>query len=260
MSIHPFPVSRRAIPLGTSPLGLAALGLVALGLTAAPAQAQVVFAPNAFAAANGGSKATTAPFNNVSRYQQIYAASQFSALTSPELITQIAFRPAKGQGAFTHTDTHIQFDLSTTTTAVSSLSSTFAANIGLNDQVVYNSALTFTSAGSPASGAGPFDLVVTLTTPFLYDPSAGNLVLDIRNFDSTFTGFVDGGSDPSTRLNFVDSSTTAATGSIQNFGLSTRFTFAPAPVPEASTTVSLGLLLALGMGGMVMAARKRRKG
>ena len=30
------------------------------------------------------------------------------------------------------------------------------------------------------------------------------------------------------------------------------------PVPEASTTVSLGLLLALGLGGMVLAARKRQ--
>ena len=256
MSIHPFPVSRRAIPLGTYPLGLAALGLVALGLTAAPAQAQIIFAPNAFAATNGGGKASTAPFNNVSRYQQIYTASQFSALTSPELITQIAFRPATGQGALTHTDTHIQFDLSTTTGAVSSLSSTFATNVGPDDQVVYNSALTFTSAGSPTSGAGPFDLLVTLTTPFLYNPSAGNLVLDIRNFDSTFTGFVDGGSDPSTRLNFVDNSTTAATGTVQNFGLSTRFTFAP--VPEASTTVSLGLLLMLGLGGTVVARRRRK--
>ena len=31
------------------------------------------------------------------------------------------------------------------------------------------------------------------------------------------------------------------------------------PVPEASTTVSFGLLLALGMGGLVVGARKRRK-
>ena len=31
-----------------------------------------------------------------------------------------------------------------------------------------------------------------------------------------------------------------------------------APVPEASTTVSLGLLLMLGMGGVVVAARKKR--
>ena len=31
-----------------------------------------------------------------------------------------------------------------------------------------------------------------------------------------------------------------------------------APVPEASTTVSLGLLLALGMGGLVVAAKRRK--
>ena len=32
----------------------------------------------------------------------------------------------------------------------------------------------------------------------------------------------------------------------------------PAPVPEASTTTSLGLLVALGLGGVVVAARKKR--
>ena len=33
----------------------------------------------------------------------------------------------------------------------------------------------------------------------------------------------------------------------------------PAPVPEASTTVSLGLLLALGMGGLVVAAKRKKR-
>ena len=32
----------------------------------------------------------------------------------------------------------------------------------------------------------------------------------------------------------------------------------PAAVPEASTTVSFGLLLALGLGSMVVAAKKRK--
>ena len=36
-------------------------------------------------------------------------------------------------------------------------------------------------------------------------------------------------------------------------------TFGPTPVPETSTTISFGLLLALGLGGMVVAA-KRKKG
>ena len=34
--------------------------------------------------------------------------------------------------------------------------------------------------------------------------------------------------------------------------------FSPAAVPEASTTVSFGLLLALGLGGSVLAAKKRK--
>jgi len=33
-----------------------------------------------------------------------------------------------------------------------------------------------------------------------------------------------------------------------------------APVPEASTTVSFGLLLALGLGGLVIAARRKKTG
>ena len=35
-------------------------------------------------------------------------------------------------------------------------------------------------------------------------------------------------------------------------------TVAPSPVPEASTTVSLGLLLTLGLGGVVVSARRRK--
>lgn len=244
---------RRAMP----PVCVAgAIGLVLSGLAAVPAQAQVIVAPNAFGATNGGGQANTAPFNNISRYQQIYAASQFSALSGPELITQIAFRPSVQQNAFTYTDLSIQFDLSTTKETVASLSPTFAANVGSNDQVVYSGALTFTSAGTPGGGAaGPFDAVVTLTTPFLYDPTQGNLVLDIRNFATpTNSIFIDGGGDPSTALVFVDNSTSAATGTVQPAGLSTQFKFAP--VPEASTTVSLGLLL--GIGGLVIAARRKK--
>jgi hypothetical protein len=32
-----------------------------------------------------------------------------------------------------------------------------------------------------------------------------------------------------------------------------------APVPEASTTVSLGLLLMLGMGGVVIAGKRKKR-
>ena len=41
-------------------------------------------------------------------------------------------------------------------------------------------------------------------------------------------------------------------------GTVTRITINGAPVPEASTTVSLGLLLALGLGGLVVTARRKK--
>lgn len=46
----------------------------------------------------------------------------------------------------------------------------------------------------------------------------------------------------------------ASTQTISSFS----FRETPAPVPEASTTVSLGLLLALGLGGLVVAARRKK--
>ena len=67
-------------------------------------------------------------------------------------------------------------------------------------------------------------------------------------------------------LAFAGFTSTKAITSIQitaengNYTEFSKFAFgSPVPaVPEASTTVSLGLLLALGMGGMVVAARRRR--
>jgi sugar lactone lactonase YvrE len=56
---------------------------------------------------------------------------------------------------------------------------------------------------------------------------------------------------------------TFGTGTVVETGLNTPSFLAFGPsvpaVPEASTTVSLGLLLALGMGGMVVAAKRKRR-
>lgn len=46
---------------------------------------------------------------------------------------------------------------------------------------------------------------------------------------------------------------------VGNFGWSIRTSASPA-VPEASTTVSLGLLLALGMGGLIVASKRKKVG
>ena len=47
-------------------------------------------------------------------------------------------------------------------------------------------------------------------------------------------------------------------GFVAGFNVSYKL-ISDAPVPEASTTVSFGLLLALGMGGVVVAGRRKKK-
>jgi hypothetical protein len=226
-----------------------ALGVAALAaLAPATARAQNIVAPNAFANVQAGGTANSAPFNNQSRYQQIFAANQFSALTGPAVITQITFRPTANQTAFSRNIPNIQFNLSTTSQTVAGLSSTFASNVGANDTVVRSGSVTFSSASAPGNPKA-FDIVVNLTTPFFYNPAAGNLLLDIRtqSVGGGASFFVDLGTDSSTRLVFADANpNTATTGTVQNAGIVTRFTFVIAPEPGV-----LALLLpSLGLVGL----------
>jgi hypothetical protein len=149
-----------------------------------PAHAIVptIVVPNSDTMVEGNSN-NSYPFNITTfglpsqRYQQVYTASQFSGLPSGGgLITQIIFRPDAFAGhAFTSTLPDIQIDLSTTSAADAGLSTTFANNVGANDTVVFaRGPLTLHSAFTgPPNGPKDFDIVITLTTPFFYDPGPG---------------------------------------------------------------------------------------
>jgi hypothetical protein len=114
------------------------------------------------------------------RYQQVFDASQFSRLNpGGGLINRISFR-GHGPGIpFTATIPELQVNLSTTIKSPDQLSSTFTDNVGPDDAQVFSGplqiAVTFT--GDPTN----FEVVITFSTPFYYDPAKGNLLLDIRN-------------------------------------------------------------------------------
>jgi hypothetical protein len=178
-----------------------ALGLATLAVLAGNvASAAVIVVPNSLAAVESGN-ANAAPFNigffglSSARYQQVFAASEFSSLSGPQLITQIAFRPdATNATAFSSTISNVQINLSTTSLARGGLSTTFAANVGADDTVVFSGSLSLSSAFTgPPEGPKDFDIVINLQTPFLYDPTAGNLLLDVRNFSGETTVFFDAG-------------------------------------------------------------------
>ena len=153
-----------------------------------------IVVPNS-AASTEGDGANSFPFDissagrptDTMRYQQLYDASQFSGLGSAGFITQIIFRPDISFGfAFSSTLSDMQINLSTTSVPDDGLSLLFANNIGTDETVVFNGPL---SLSSTFTGGVPkdFDIVITLTTPFFYDPSMGNLLLDARNFGAGFT-------------------------------------------------------------------------
>jgi hypothetical protein len=214
------------------------------------ARADAIVVPNTVATAEGNDSNFGPFFDNSVRYQQVYSASQFPSSTGPLRITQIAFRP---DGSVTDPTLiilfdSVQIDLSTTSSTPGTLSTVFANNVGADDATVFNS-FVFAHATVAGPSGGPDDFTVTFDiTPFTYDPSAGNLLLDVRAFESG--GGISAPFDAESNSPFtahVDAASISATsGSPFAIGLVTQFQFTAVPEPS---TLMLGSLGALLVGG-----------
>lgn len=183
-----------------------------------------------------GGQANTAPFDVPSggtmRYQQVYGGSDFGYTGSHD-ITAIMFRDNPTGSAFQGTIGNIEIHLSTSSRTPDVLSSTFADNVGTDDQVVYSGPLTLSSNEPPENGTKPFDITIPLQHPFSFDPSAGNLLLDVRNFTGGHTAdfdFSSSSSDSVSRVFAANVNSTTA-GDVDSGGLITQFTVTGVPEP-----------------------------
>jgi hypothetical protein len=105
-----------------------------------------------------------------SEYQQVYSASAFSG---PETIYGLTFYFDNGGSTEVLTGTYDLF-LSTTTASVNGLSGDAAANRGTN----------FTAVDVFHGGVNSDpSFTIALTTPFLYNPAQGNLLLEVMAFN-----------------------------------------------------------------------------
>lgn len=116
------------------------------------------------------------------RLQSVYAAEDLlhSLPDNYRTITAVRWRPdASILRPTTTISEHVVVRLSTTKATPGSLSMTYADNVGDDETVVFDGALTLaTQNRGPAEGPKEFDLAINFTTPFRYDPSDGNLLID----------------------------------------------------------------------------------
>ncbi len=222
--------------------------------------AQVV-APNANETVPGGLQSPS-PFrrgsnalgNGAGAHNQIvYSSDFFTGTGSPISITAFSLRPLSDFLGSDVSITQTTIRLSTTSASESTLSETFADNLGADAQVVFDGALTIDSTPTPASGGtNAFDQIVTLQTPFVYDPSEGNLLLDVVvPVDATVTtnGFFGSLAFDTVNLpadgigsvvNLTDGDATG--GTVSTAAAVTQFTFDVVPEPASLSMLLLGTL------------------
>ncbi len=204
------------------------------------------------------------------RYQQAYDASAFAGLTGPLTIEGISFRPDAVLGsAFATTLSDIQINLSTTL-SFGNLTEVFANNVGSDDTIVVDRGTLSLSSGftGPAGGPKDFDIYIALDNPFVYDPTAGNLLLDVPNylgqedssilpvFDADLSGELWRGYTTNPVVDGVSSSDATYFG--PGFGLATQFTFTPSETGDPATVPVPGAAL-LAMIGLGMVAHRQRR-
>lgn len=190
------------------------------------------------------------------RFQQVYGSSDFARFGSPEyLITELRFEGGVGSGPIDVTLANMQIFLSTTQGAPDSLSAVFANNIGADNRMVYSGPLHLFANNIDTS----YSIHIPLQQSFLYDPVAGNLLLEVKNFQTIpprpdFLPRLLGA-----RGVFGDSVSLSVAigvdsdiGILTTGGLTTLFTVTG--VPEPSST----LLFSLGIGALAVSTVRRR--
>ncbi|MFO0897426.1 MAG: PEP-CTERM sorting domain-containing protein [Pirellulales bacterium] len=154
-----------------------------------PARAAYVVVPTGLTDVEGNGS-NVGPLGDVppsQRIQQVYLGTEVTSPNTPVWITQVAYR--LDSALFTTpgaTVSDLQVNMSTTTRSPDGLSLTFAENIGLDEVIVRQRGpiSVQTDAQGPPGQVGPFDFIVDLTTPFWFDSSAGNLLVDIRRYSA----------------------------------------------------------------------------
>lgn len=182
-------------------------------------------------------------------YQQVYSSTPFGS--SPQEILGIKFKAAQDQygHAFGPSMLNLTIDLSTTAISPATITNNPAVNLGTNDAIVFSGNAVLSS-----SGANMFDVHIPFTTPYLYNPAQGNLLVGINVASGSTGGQLDWGYSLLVGRAYEFVAGSGYRGEPYS-GLATQFVTSPVPEPEIYAMMTAGLAL-FGFAGR---CKKRRK-
>lgn len=232
---------------------------------AAPTYVEIV-APNSLASVEGntGDPHPFLNFINTSRYQGVFGASQFSAISQGGgNVTGIVLRVNSPNGFSGSTlITNLQINLSTTQKSPDGLSTVFSENTGVDEKLVFGPRQLGITSGGGNGAPNSFEIPIFFNSTFYYNPSAGNLLMDVRNFsgESGF-GFIDAQDTVGDSISRLYASSTlpnngvnALSGTADSLGPVVEFVVMPVPEPSTWALLVLG---GLGMG--IACCRKKAR-
>lgn len=188
------------------------------------------------------------------RYQEVHQATDFTDVsTLPLIITEISFAAERSGTDVSVPNVEVRF--STTAGSPDSLSPVFANNVGTDEVIVFSGSVRMFDTGTER-----FGIHIPLQQPFIYNPSMGNLLLEVRNH-APIPPHPNGGDyaldahfqigDSVSSLGAIN--VNATTGESGTGGYVTRFTFTTVPEPS---TIALSIV---GVIGLALYSRKRRR-
>ncbi|MCR9248747.1 MAG: PKD domain-containing protein [bacterium] len=175
------------------------------------------------------------------RLMATYGAQNFTNqnVNFPILISRLKWRPDNFAGARTGGQFAIAtIELSTSPVGWAGVTTNYATNHGADRAVVYDAAIDGPVIHTPTPGPGSWTVQswcvdVQLSSPFLYDPSQGDLVIDVDYPTGSFTGGnvgqmdVQGAGSNSSRV-FASSMYPVANGTTQQHGPVVEVDYVPA--------------------------------